>query len=118
MSNCASVAVNQLKDNKQFPDYQPEIMLVLGSGCGDVAKAIDVDFKAPYQDIHRMPISTVKGHDGNLILGEYKGKKVVAFQGRNHYYEGNSAQEASYMVYIAKHLGAKVGIFTAAAGIA
>jgi purine-nucleoside phosphorylase len=118
MNSYADNAVNQLREKEKFPSYSPEIMLVLGSGCGDVAKAIKADFKEPYSKIHRMPVSTVKGHDGNLILGEYKGKKVVAFQGRNHYYEGNSAQEASYMVHIAKHLGAKVGLFTAAAGLA
>ncbi len=94
------------------------IMLVLGSGCGDVAENIDPFIEIDYADIKGMPESTVAGHAGKLLLGHYGGKNVVAFSGRNHYYEGNSAQQASYMVYVAHHLGAKVAIMTAAAGIA
>lgn len=97
---------------------QPKIMLVLGSGCGDIAKKIDAKAIISYDNIPHMPTSTVEGHAGNLIIGTYQGKDVVAFQGRHHYYEGYSPQEASFMVYIGKRLGVQAAIMTAAGGIA
>jgi len=109
-------AVRQLRE--RGIDSNPEIMLILGSGCGDVADEVRPAKIISYENIMGMPPSTVESHAGKMIIGKYEGKDVVALSGRNHYYEGNSAQEASYMVYIAHHLGAKVAIMTAAAGIA
>ena len=97
---------------------KPKIMLVLGSGCGDVAKNIDIKGTLPYSAIPHMPLSTVEGHEGNFIFGRYAGKEVIAFQGRQHFYEGYSPQEASFMVHVAKHLGVEAAIMTAAGGVA
>jgi len=117
--NNAKTAVRILKsDNHVLGDFNPKVMLVLGSGCGDVADNVEATVRVDYGEIMGMPSSTVKGHAGKFIAGNYGGKDVVAFSGRNHFYEGNSAQQASYMIYVAHHFGAKVAIMTAAAGIA
>lgn len=99
------------------PSY-PKIMLMLGSGCGDVAKSIDKQFEIPYEDVSGMSQTTVRGHVGKLVIGTLHGKSVIGFQCRNHVYEGNSSHQASLPVYVAKHLGAKAAIFTCAVGVA
>ena len=100
---------------------KPRIMIVLGSGCGLLAKNIhifDEQEEIPYESILGMPPSTVEGHKGALLIGTYGDVPVLGFQGRKHYYEGASPQEASFPVYLAKYLGAKVAIMTTATGIA
>lgn len=115
----AGDAVRAMKrENKKLEHLRPQMMLVLGSGCGDVADKVEPVVEIDYKDILEMPVSTVQGHAGKLIVGKYGEKNVLAFSGRNHCYEGNSAHQASYMVYIAHHLGAKATIMTTATGIA
>ena len=67
---------------------KPEIGIVLGTGLGGIVKMINVEKKIAYHDIPNFPVSTVSGHSGTLIYGELSGKKVLAMQGRFHYYEG------------------------------
>lgn len=116
----AETAAREIKDiyRDLLQNVNPKIMLVLGSGCGDVAENIETVADIPYKSIPYMPESTVEGHKGALKIGKYNGVDVLGFQGRNHYYEGNSAQDASFMVYLGKHLGAEVVIMTSAGGIA
>jgi len=109
-------SVNELTDN--LGGLKPLIMLVLGSGCGGVADKIEVVASVDYGDITGMPESTVMGHEGRLIIGMYGGKPVLGFKGRVHFYEGYSAQQVSFPVYLAKHLGVEMAIMTNAAGIA
>ena len=71
----------------------PEIALVLGSGMGDIALEIRNAISIPYSEIPNFPVSTVPGHAGKLVFGELGNKKVVAMQGRFHFYEGYSMQE-------------------------
>ena len=68
--------------------FQPEVGLVLGSGLGSLAEAIENPLVIPYKDLPGFPISTAVGHKGNFIAGTLGGKKVLAMQGRIHYYEG------------------------------
>ena len=116
----AEGATGELKKNPALEksEFNPKIAIVLGSGCGDVANSIDVIDRVPYRDIDGMPESTVKGHNGELIYGRLRCKDVLAFSGRNHFYEGISAQQASYMMYVAKHFGVEAVMMTSAAGIA
>jgi len=98
--------------------FQPEaeIAIVLGSGLGDFAHEIKLIDAVSYQDIPHFPVSEVPGHAGRLIYGEVKGKKVLAMQGRFHYYEGFTMQECTIHVRVFSLLGIKKLLVSNAAG--
>ena len=85
----------------------PEVGIILGSGIGDLANEIDADIKISYDEIPNFPVSTVKGHHGQLIFGKLNGVQVVAMHGRFHYYEGYNMQEVTLPVRVMKLLGIK-----------
>ncbi|MHA3225285.1 purine-nucleoside phosphorylase [Globicatella sulfidifaciens] len=95
---------------------EPQIALILGSGLGELADEIENKIVIPYEDIPNFPVSTVAGHAGQLVYGELEGKKVIALQGRFHYYEGYDLQTVTYPVRVFKELGCKTLIVTNAAG--
>lgn len=97
-------------------NIEPEIGLILGSGLGILADEINDPIKIPYHEIPGFPISTVEGHVGQLVVGTLAGKKVIAMQGRFHYYEGYSLEKVTYPVRVMKELGVKDLIVTNAAG--
>lgn len=106
---------NYLKD-KGF--LEPEIGLILGSGLGDLADEITNPIVVPYSEIPHFPISTVKGHKGQLVYGELSGKTVIAMQGRFHFYEGYPIQEVTLPIRVMKLLGVhSVGLTNAAGGV-
>ncbi|MBN3035250.1 MAG: purine-nucleoside phosphorylase [Bacteroidales bacterium] len=94
----------------------PEIGIVLGTGLGGLVKEIDISDVLPYKDIPNFPVSTVKGHEGQLIFGILGGKAVVAMQGRFHYYEGYSMQEITFPIRVLRSLGIRLLILSNAAG--
>ncbi len=97
-------------------DIKPEIGLILGSGLGDLADRIENPIKIKYEDIPGFPISTVEGHEGQLVFGKLSGKNVVAMQGRFHFYEGYDIKEVVLPVRVLIRLGIKSLIVTNAAG--
>ena len=94
----------------------PEIGIVLGTGLGGIVKLINVEKKIPYHDIPNFPVSTVSGHSGTLIYGELSGKKVVAMQGRFHYYEGWEMMEVTFPIRVMKLLGIQKLLVSNASG--
>ncbi len=94
----------------------PVVGIILGSGLGGLADEIEKEAEIPYWEIPHFPVSTVAGHKGKLIYGELAGKKVVALQGRIHYYEGYSTVEVTFPVRVMKFLGASYLIVSNAAG--
>ena len=94
----------------------PEYGIVLGSGLGGLVKEISVQVSLAYESIPNFPVSTVKGHGGNLIIGELGGKQVIALQGRFHYYEGYSMQEVTFPIRVMIALGVKKLILSNASG--
>jgi purine-nucleoside phosphorylase len=86
-------------------DLQPEIGIILGTGLGGMVNEIEIDSVLEYEDIPNFPVSTVESHHGKLIFGTMNGKKIVAMQGRFHYYEGYSPQEVTFPVRVMKYLG-------------
>jgi len=86
-------------------DLQPEYLLILGTGLGQLAEEIDTVNELSYDDIPNFPVSTVESHAGKLIFGHLGGKPVMAMQGRFHYYEGYSMQQIAFPVRVAKALG-------------
>lgn len=95
---------------------QPQIGLILGSGLGSLAAEIQGATVIPYKDIPHFPVSSVAGHAGELVIGELEGKRVVAMNGRSHYYEGYSMQQVVFPVWVMRTLGASTLIATNAAG--
>lgn len=96
--------------------FEPEIGLILGSGLGALAGEITDATMIPYREIPHFPASTVHGHAGELVLGMLEGKRVVAMNGRFHYYEGYSMQQLVFPVWVMRTLGAHTLIATNAAG--
>lgn len=95
---------------------EPQIALILGSGLGDLANEIENAITIPYEKIPNFPTSTVVGHAGQLVYGNLEGRKVIALQGRFHYYEGYDLATVTYPVRIFKELGVQTVIVTNAAG--
>lgn len=93
----------------------PELCFVLGSGLGNLAEEIDGE-RIDYAKIPGFPRSTAPGHAGQLILGYWHGRAVVAMQGRVHLYEGYSPAEVVFPMRVVAGLGAKVAVLTNAAG--
>ena len=106
--------VQFLKDKTQ--DFSPEYGVILGSGLGGFADDISVDFTIDYHDIPNFPVSTVQGHKGALLFGTIGTKKVVAMQGRFHYYEGYNMQEVTFPVRVMKYIGVDKLIVSNASG--
>lgn len=94
----------------------PEVGIILGSGLGNLGNQIDVEVSIPYGEIPNFPISTVKGHSGQLIFGKLGGKNVIALQGRFHYYEGYTMKEVTFPVRVMQAFAVKVLILSNAAG--
>lgn len=83
----------------------PSVGIILGTGLGGLVNEINIVDEIPYEEIPNFPVSTVKGHSGKLIFGELGGKKVMAMQGRFHYYEGYTLQEVTFPVRVMKIMG-------------
>jgi purine-nucleoside phosphorylase len=95
----------------------PEIGVILGTGLGNLfVKEIKKPVIINYNSIPHFPISTVESHKGQLIFGEVKGKKVIAMQGRFHYYEGYNMKQITLPVRVMKMLGIEYLLISNAAG--
>jgi purine-nucleoside phosphorylase len=97
-------------------NFEPEIGIVLGTGLGGLVTEIEVAFSLMYSNIPNFPISTLEFHSGKLIFGTLNGKKVVAMQGRLHYYEGYSMQQITFPIRVMKALGIQWLFVSNAAG--
>lgn len=97
-------------------DFVPQVALVLGSGLGDLAEAVEPEAVIGYEEIEGFPISTVPGHRGRFILGYLERTPVVVMQGRVHYYEGYSMQDVVLPIRLMGLMGAKTLFLTNAAG--
>jgi purine-nucleoside phosphorylase len=95
---------------------KPPIGIILGTGLGGLAREIKRPLVVPYEQIPHFPISTVESHHGKLIFGTLAGKKVVAMQGRFHYYEGYTLQQVTFPVRVMKFLGVRILLISNAAG--
>lgn len=111
---------NSIQDSAQYikgkTKHKPTIGLILGSGLGSLANEITHADKFPYSEIPSFPVSTVKGHAGQLVIGELDGQTVVAMQGRQHFYEGYTMKEITFPVRVFKELGVDTLIVTNASG--
>ena len=95
---------------------EAEIGVILGSGLGDYAQAIEDAKYIDYKDIPGFPVSTAPGHAGRWWTGTLHGKRVCMMQGRFHAYEGYDLSEVTMPVRVMALLGVKTLIVTNAAG--
>lgn len=93
-----------------------DIGIVLGTGLGGLVREIEIEHQIDYGDIPHFPLSTVESHHGKLIFGKIGEKKVVAMQGRFHYYEGYTMQQITYPVRVMKFLGVTTLLLSNACG--
>lgn len=95
---------------------QPRVAIILGSGLGSLADAVEDASTIPYGEIPSWPVSTVFGHQGQLVTGRLEKLPVVVMQGRVHYYEGYSMAQVTLPVRVFQRLGVETLIVTNAAG--
>ncbi|BDQ03940.1 purine-nucleoside phosphorylase [Ignavibacterium sp.] len=100
---------------KHTTDNYP-IGIILGTGLGGLVKEINIENHIDYAELPHFPLSTVESHQGKLIFGTINGKKIVAMQGRFHYYEGYSMQQITYPVRVMKFLGVQTLLVSNACG--
>lgn len=101
---------------KQKIKNKPEVGIILGTGLGGLTAEIEIAQTISYEKIPNFPLSTVEGHSGKLIFGILGGKKVIAMQGRFHFYEGYSIDKVTFPVRVMKLLGIKQLIVSNASG--
>jgi len=101
---------------KEKTNFTPEYGVILGSGLGSFTDDIQIEFSLPYGEIPNFPVSTVQGHKGALVFGTIGTKKVVAMQGRFHFYEGYSMKEVTFPVRVMKYLGVQKLVVSNASG--
>ena len=96
--------------------FRPDAAVVLGTGLGGVAEEMERTKSVPYADIPGFPVSTVEGHRGALLAGTVRGRRVLAMEGRFHFYEGYTLREVTFPVRVFRALGAPVLLLTNACG--
>jgi len=97
-------------------DFQPEIGLILGTGLGDLGHRIEPACVIPYGDVPHFMESTAESHAGQLILGTLGGRRVMAMQGRIHFYEGYTMRQVALPVRVMKALGCEALLMSNAVG--
>ena len=100
----------------QTNGFAPELGVILGTGLGSLTDSIETAYALDYASIPNFPVSTVQGHKGRLIFGTLGGKRIVAMQGRFHYYEGYTMQQVTFPVRVMKLLGIKTLFVSNASG--
>lgn len=101
---------------QQLGGRKPLVGIILGSGLGRLATAVENPLIIPYKTIPGFPVSTAVGHKGNFIIGTLGGKEVIMMQGRIHYYEGYSMDDVTLPTRVMKVVGIKYLFVSNAAG--
>ena len=101
---------------QQLGGRKPLVGIILGSGLGRLATAVENPLIIPYKTIPGFPVSTAVGHKGNFIIGTLGGKEVIMMQGRIHYYEGYSMDDVTLSTRVMKVVGIKYLFVSNAAG--
>lgn len=116
MSEVYEKLLNCYKCVREKTDFVPKVAIVLGSGLGDYAEAIQVAYELPYGEIEGFPVSTVPGHAGKFIFGYINEIPIVCMKGRVHFYEGYPIGDVVLPARLMKLMGAEILFLTNAAG--
>jgi purine-nucleoside phosphorylase len=95
---------------------KPRIGIILGTGLGDFADALEAETVIPYREIPHFPVSTVESHAGELHLGLLAGRAVAIMKGRVHYYEGYAMRDVAFPVRVLKAIGCDTLVITNSCG--
>jgi purine-nucleoside phosphorylase len=90
--------------------------IVLGSGLSSAFRDAFTHVSIPYDTLLGMPVATLRGHAGEVLAGNMRGKRIAAFAGRVHLYQGFSPSQVTTSVRLAYACGARLVILTNAAG--
>jgi len=101
---------------KRRTRVRPEVGIILGTGLGDLAGALEKSVVVPYAEIPHFPVSTVESHAGELHIGALAGRGVAVMKGRVHYYEGYTMRQVAFPVRVLRAIGCRVLIITNACG--
>jgi len=101
---------------KKYKKYKPEFAIIIGTGLSSILERIEVLERIEYKDIPGFPVSTVVGHKGELVFGKLSGRRLIAFNGRFHFYEGYSMKDVTINIRVANFLGAESIIVSNASG--
>ncbi len=104
------------EDVRKRTGFVPRVAIVLGSGLGDYAENVQVEYELPYSEIEGFPVSTVPGHAGRFIFGYIGEIPVACMKGRVHYYEGYPVSDVVLPIRLLKLMGAEILFLTNAAG--
>ena len=111
---------DQIQEAKKFIESRwkstPKVGIILGTGLGGLAEEIQADVSLPYGDIPHFPVSTVQSHAGRLVCGTLAGKKVMAMEGRFHFYEGYTLKQITFPVRVMRAMGCEVLVVSNACG--
>ena len=116
MENLLKKIEETLEVIKKSTEDSYSVGIILGTGLGGLVKEIKIEHEIDYATLPHFPLSTVESHKGKLIFGTIGQKKVVAMQGRFHYYEGYSMQQIVYPVRVMKYLGVETLLVSNACG--
>ncbi len=111
---CLEEATGYLRG--RIGSFEPRLGIVLGTGLGQLAEHIAVEWEFPYPEIPHFPVSTVESHAGRLLFGHLEGCPVMVMQGRFHYYEGYSMKEITFPIRVMYRLGVRWLFISNAAG--
>ena len=116
----ASELQNRIRESadwiRALTKVKPQVGIILGTGLGDFAGALELDVAIPYKDIPHFPRSTVESHAGELHLGTLAGRPVAVMKGRVHFYEGYTMQQVTFPVRVLKALGCATLVVTNSCG--
>jgi purine-nucleoside phosphorylase len=116
MTSHKQLAIDTAGFIKKNTGKQPKIAIMTGTGLKDSVSFINVSNLFEYSRLPHFPLSTVQTHLGQLLIGEYAQKEIMAFQGRFHLYEGYSSKEVVFPVRVMQEMGVKVMIVSNASG--
>lgn len=109
--------IDELSDSiRERIPVQPKVGIILGSGLGELAESIESAVRIPYSEIPPWPVSTIIGHQGQLVIGNLEGQAVITMQGRAHYYEGYDMPKIGLPIRVMQRLGIEYLFVTNAAG--
>src|SRR5260370_9267906 len=104
------------REGLRLPAGESPLAIVLGSGLGGFAEALEGGRALQFGELPGFPKATVPGHKGRLVYGSLQGVPVLAQQGRLHGYEGHDAATVAFPARVARGLGARAMVVTNAAG--
>lgn len=105
-----------IKDLQEKLRFNGDTGVILGSGLGSLADALNEKISISFNDIESFPVSTVSGHNSDFVSGFYDNNQLLLSRGRFHFYEGFDLNTITLPVKVFNQLGVKNIIITNSSG--